>query len=351
MLNGRLTAYSGMTTKIRAMKKNLLSPAQYDEITQFSTVAELIGFLQTIPSYSGVLSSLDSESAHRGEVESRMTFSTYNDFSKIYHFAGSSQKHYLEYYFMKYEVAILKALMRNIMDSRTNVEPVLIDEHFRRHTKMNMDKLFSSITMEELINNLAGSVYQKPLRNVQQFENPILFDYEIALDLFFFYHIWTHQNLFVPKGELSLFKNDFGPQIDLLNILWIYRCKNYYILSDSQIYSFLIPVYYNLERSDIKNMVEADNNEELFELIRNCYYGKTYGFDSSQSMESQFGGILSSINIQNFKNSPYSLAAINTYFHLKNLEVAKVVTAMECIRYGYKPDVISQYINQKRGVL
>ena len=60
---------------------------------------------------------------------------------------------------------------------------------------------------------------------------------------------------------------------------------------------------------------------------------------------------MNKVYLQEFKESPYSLASINAYFQLKNLEVAKVVTAMECIRYGYKPDVISQYINQKRGVL
>ena len=47
MLKGNLVAYSGMTTKIRAMKNKLLSPEQYEEITHFTTVAELISFLQT----------------------------------------------------------------------------------------------------------------------------------------------------------------------------------------------------------------------------------------------------------------------------------------------------------------
>ena len=129
MLKGNLVAYSGMTTKIRAMKNKLLSPEQYEEITHFTTVAELISFLQTTPAYGEVLASMDPALAHRGEVESRMTFSTYSDFSKIYHFAGNSQKKYLEYYFMKYEISILKACMRNIMDSRSNANPVFSTSH------------------------------------------------------------------------------------------------------------------------------------------------------------------------------------------------------------------------------
>ena len=232
MLKGNLVAYSGMTTKIRAMKNKLLSPEQYEEITHFTTVAELISFLQTTPAYGEVLASMDPALAHRGEVESRMTFSTYSDFSKIYHFAGNSQKKYLEYYFMKYEISFLKACMRNIMDSRSNANPVLTDKHFKRHTKINIDKLVLSNTIEEFVDNLSGTLYEKPLREVLKLDNPVLFDFEMNLDLFFFSYIWNHPDYFVPKGERPYFKKSFGPHIDLLNMLWIYRCTDLFI-SDS----------------------------------------------------------------------------------------------------------------------
>ena len=351
MANGKLTAYSGMTTKIRAMKKRLISPSQYEEITHFTTVSELISYLQTFPSYAEVLSNIDASQAHRGEIEARMTFSTYRDFSKIFHFAGSSQKNYLQFYFMKYEIATLKACMRNIMDSRSGTVPVLVNKHFKQHSKLNIDNLINSLTIEDFVNNLSGSVYEKPLKKVMNLENPILFDFEMSLDLFFFNYIWTHSDSFVPKGEKSYFINSFGSQVDLLNIMWIYRMKKYYSLDDSQIYAFLIPIYYNLDRSTIKDFVEAENDDTFFGILNSCYYGRVYGFNDHDDMETQFGGILNDIYMNDFKNAPYSQAAINAYLHLKGLEVAKVVTAMECIRYGYKPDAIAHYINRKKGVL
>lgn len=351
MGNGRLTTYSGMTTKIRAMKKGLISPEQYEEITRITSVSDLINYLQTFPAYSEVLSNMDAGQAHRGEVEGRMTFSTYRDFSKIYHFAGNSQKRYLEFYFMKYEIATLKACMRNIMDCRADTIPILVDKHFKRHSKLNIDHLIASHTVEEFIENLNGSVYEKPMKGIMNLDNPRLFDYEMCLDLFFFNYIWNHQEHFVPKGEKKFFTNSFGSQVDLLNILWIYRMKHYYTVSNSQIYAFLIPIYYNLDRSTIKAFVESENDDVFFALLNSCYYGRVYGFNDVDDMETQFGGILNEIYTKDFKESPYSLACINAYLHLKSLEVAKVVTAMECIRYGYKPDAISHYINRKKGVL
>ena len=350
MHRGNLTSYSGMTTKIRAMKTRLLTPEQYEEITHLKSVPELISYLQNFPAYSGVLADIDPALAHRGEIEHRMNFSTYRDFSKIYHFAGTAQKKYLEFYFARYEMAFIKACLRNILASREDINPVLSSIHFKRHSRINEDKLTAATTIDEFIEGLSGSVYEKPLLKVHEFENPTLFDYEMTLDLSFFTYVWEHQDLYIPKGEFDLFEECFGTQMDLLNLLWIYRCKNYYNLSHSQIYSFLIPVYYKLDSTSVKNIVEADTNAHYFDLLEHSYYGKTYHIDVSQSLESQFGGILNTIYLKAFKDSPYSIAGINAYFHLKNLEIAKVVTAMECIRYGYKPEMIAQYIEQKRGV-
>ena len=104
--------------------------------------------------------------------------------------------------------------------------------------------------------------------------------------------------------------------------------------------------------------VEGGNGTPVFrmlldddELPKNARIMAIAEFEPGESMESQFGGILNTIYMEDFRTAPYSLAAINAYFHLKNLEVAKVVTAMECIRYGYSPEVITRYINQKKGVL
>ncbi|MFR4318901.1 MAG: V-type ATPase subunit [Eubacterium sp.] len=78
----------------------------------------------------------------------------------------------------------------------------------------------------------------------------------MSLDLFFFSYIWNHQDLFVPKGEEKYFVDSIGSQADLLNLMWIFRCKNYYSVSESQIYSFLIPIYYNLDRNTIRLLLK-----------------------------------------------------------------------------------------------
>ena len=136
-----------MTTKIRAMKNKLLLLSNMKKSLNFTTVAELISFYRP-PLHTEKYLPVWTRHLHTVvKLKAVMTFSTIVIFLRYINFAGNSQKKYLEYYFMKYEISILKACMRNIMDSRSNANPVLTDKHFKRHTKINIDKLVLSNTI------------------------------------------------------------------------------------------------------------------------------------------------------------------------------------------------------------
>jgi V/A-type H+-transporting ATPase subunit C len=47
------------------------------------------------------------------------------------------------------------------------------------------------------------------------------------------------------------------------------------------------------------------------------------------------------------RQNPYSIAAINTYLFLKEEEVRKLTTAIECIRYGLSSGETLAYIGGK----
>ena len=44
------------------------------------------------------------------------------------------------------------------------------------------------------------------------------------------------------------------------------------------------------------------------------------------------------------RKHPYSAAVLNSYFYFKNLEIHRLITAIECIRYGVDPNEILSYI-------
>lgn len=346
MASGNLLAYSALTTKIRAMRNNLLTPEQYEELSHFATVADAFAYLQKLPAYENLFADIDPANIHRGQIEWLLNFSTYSDFSKIYCFAQKYQRTYLNLYFMRYEIQTLKRYMRAILDPRQSTMISVVENDFEKHSKIDTQRLAQCSNIDEFIECLKNTIYYVPLSKAKSLENTALFDYEMALDLFYFSTFWKQKDSY-PKKERAFITKSYGSRIDLLNMLWIYRCKSYYSVSTASIYTFLIPVTYKLKKSDIKNIVEALTVEDTISCILKTRYGKHFDFSSGTPFEQQCNHMMEEIIFKNFKESPYSLAAINGYFHMKNDESAKIITALECIRYQYSPETILKYVNGK----
>lgn len=348
MALGSLLSYSALTTKIRAMKSNLLSESQFEELSHLTTVSDALAYLQKTPAYDELFSELQPSDVHRGQIEWLLNFSTYEDFSKIYSFAKKKQRKYLNLYFMRYEIMNLKRYIRAILDPRQTTFVSVVENDFEKHSSLNTKKLAESADMNEFVEGLKGTMYHNCLHKVHSnFDNPSLFDYEMALDLFYFSTIWDKKDKLFSKSERTYIINSYGSRIDLLNILWIYRCKSYYTVPSSKMYSLLLPIYHKLKKAEVKSMVEADSAAQVLTIAETTYYGKRYGFNTGLTLQEQCNAIIDKIINKDFKQAPYSFACINAYFHLKNSESAKIITALECIRYGYSSERVLQYVKRK----
>ena len=111
-----LLAYSGLTTKVRAMEKNLLSEDDYSHIMHLNSVTEVVTFLEKHKGYRELFQGIDIYELHRGDLERFIHLSSYRDFSKLYNFASVGQRKYLELYFMKHETHLLKQILREILN-------------------------------------------------------------------------------------------------------------------------------------------------------------------------------------------------------------------------------------------
>ena len=104
---GKMLSYSGLVTKIRAMKSNLLTDDQYRELAEISSVPLAVAYLKQRPAYSQIWASLDENDLHRGQIEKLLINAVYNDFTRLYRFAKLEQSKFLYIYIKRYEVAIL----------------------------------------------------------------------------------------------------------------------------------------------------------------------------------------------------------------------------------------------------
>ena len=141
----------------------------------------------------------------------------------------------------------------------------------------------------------------------------------------------------LPAGEnrqaLTYIK---GTEIDLYNILWIYRLKRYY--PQVEIYPHLIPVCYRLNKESIRQMAESPGVAEFMVAARHTYYNNIFG--SFKNPEHAIAQAMRRVFAKAAKRYPRSAAGVMGYFYEKKTEINNLTAVMEGIKYGLPPDEI-----------
>ncbi|MDR1766419.1 MAG: V-type ATPase subunit [Lachnospiraceae bacterium] len=339
-----LLDYSGIRTKTKALEGKLLSPHDFDSLAHAASVPEAVEFLRGRPGYGGIFANLESAYLHRDMIERLLNRSLYRDFEKLYKFATRRQRDFLDYYFLYLEISILKKFMRALAGRQNApVDPGGDHAFFNRHSSLDLKRVAACTSLDELAQYLATTRFGAMLEGLLGKEGLTLFDYEMQLDRYFFTSFWKRK----WAKSLPLTKCN-GTKLDLLNLQWIYRSKKYYALDNAQIVSLLIPDTYRLKKGEISALVEAQGTTEFFDALRKTAYGKllerTQDEGGHTDIERLYEQVLNRVYEQTEKEQPYSLATLNSYLYFKELEIRKIVTTVEGIRYGLGPDEIGSYV-------
>ena len=342
---GNLLAYSGIVTKIRAMQSKLLKPEQFIEVANLGNVPEIVDYLKKNTAYAEVLDTLDESQIHRGNIEKILVQSLYHDYTKIYRFCGQKQRRFLKLHMKSYEIDLINYCLRIVINHYK--QPFDLNykrAFFDRYSQISIEKLITSRTTDELVENLKDTEYYVPLRKLKASHNVTLYDYDLTLNLYYFTTIWKEQKKVLKKADLDLFMRDFGSRIDLLNLQWIYRAKKYYNMKPADIYLLLIPIHYKLSTDLVKELVEAPGLEEFENAVARTSYARHYNFRQDLTIEQMYSECLNYLYTVDVRRNPYSIAAVNTYLFLKEEELKKLTTAMECIRYSLTPGETLAYV-------
>lgn len=335
---GTLMSYSGIVTKIRAMQAELLTDQDFVDIVNLRTVPDAITYLKEKPAYSEFMNQMDISLYHRRHAEKVLIQSLYDDYTRIFRFSGLEVKKFLKLYLKRYEIELINYCLRIVINHYDR--PFDLDykkEFFDNYSQLSIEKLITSRTIDDLVDNLIDTEYYSPLKKLRDSNTATLFDYDLALDLYYFSTLWKKRKRLFKNKDLDIFTRDYGTQMDLINIQWIYRAKKYYNLLPPDIYSLTIPNHYRLRIDEFKGLVEAPTLTEFEHLLETTYYARKYHIDDSKTMEQRYRECLFHLYIADRRSSPYSIATITTYLFLKEQEINKLTTALECIRYSLSP--------------
>lgn len=344
---GNLLAYSGTTTKIRAIRSRLLTLKEFRELTETRSVTEALTYLKQKPGFSQIFADVDESKLHRGQIERMLTNAIYVDFQKIYMFAPVHQRKFLDLYFKRYEISIIKTCMRMVFDHRdVTLDLTIFQDFFSKHSNLNLTAISSVDTVSEFTKILKDTIYYPALQRLSTRPNASLWDYEMTLDLVYFTWFWKQKDVVLTKDEQRVFSKAYGVKMDLLNLRWIFRTRHYFHMEPAAVYSLLIPVNYHLTKEQIIQLTEASTREEFHTALLKTYYARRYKNFTEDNLDSMYNVIRYHIQRKEARQDPYSLATMISFLYEKEHQINRIIITLECIRYGIPPQEILEYIQQ-----
>ncbi len=341
-----MLSYSGINTKIRAMSSNLISRDEFQKLAGLDSTVDFITFLKNHPGYHEIFKKYDEHELHRFDAERIFIYGFYHDYAKIYRFANQDQRRDLELIFLRHEVTILKNCIHRIYNNETTYDLSLFKEFFDRHSDFDINALSSSRSLEEYIRQLKDTEFYPMFAKLQNSSAVNTFDYEMQLDIYYFKRMWKIKGKLVHGDTLKAVTDRLGTEIDLLNIMWSYRSKITYDINPADLLSYVIPVNYKLSKDQLVKLIKATTLDEFFTLLKTTYYKGIIPSLVDGTIEVTYNNILNKIYKEYKAKYPASMTAVNYYLHQKESEIARLTTALECIRYGLDPKERLKYILQ-----
>jgi len=344
--------YSQVNTKARALFSKLLTQSDYGELLGKSSVREVAAYLKKHAGYGAFLSEINENTIHRAELEQELKASLYVDFIKLNRFLGGAAKELLKAAFLRFEVEDLKMLFRIVYTGEGNeiLKNSLI--FLKTYSKLNFEKLSASKDISGVIEALRGSEYYKvlsPFLNVSNRQS--LFDIEVSLDLHYFMKILMLKEKLLSGADRKSVIKTFGTEIDINNILMIYRCKRFFNMGKELTFKYVIPYWHRLTKDQLVGLSESNDINEFKAKVSKTVYAGIFKPDEENLWEANSMHYMYRMYRSQLHQGSFNLGTVTAYLHLKEIDIRNIITLIEGIRYKLSKEEIRSYLIGQRSVL
>ena len=326
--------YPNLNAKLKGMYAKRITKSDLEDLIKQNNLKNAILLLK---SKCDIFKNAD-ENIDRLEVESLLERDKINDILKIQKLLDKKDTEIFEIFLLQYEIKCVKSIFRKLFsDDKT-------DDIIIKNVKMWDETLFKDIKGIETVQNfyeffeaIKRMKYNKILKKYQEQENINVFEVENDIDKLYFETLYD-----TVKNEVNS-KKIIGSEIDLLNILWIFRMKKYYHLEDEKINQILIKRYYKLNPNIIKKVIQTNSFEEIKETMKKTVYINV--FTSENDLEENIDKYLYEINKKIFRNDITSIAYVLAYVNMIDYENNDIINTIEGIRYNMdKTEILKRLV-------
>jgi V/A-type H+-transporting ATPase subunit C len=348
--------YGFINAKLRARLTKLVDEHLIEQIIDAPTLDDALIFLRNTP--FSAIESLYTRSGDlkAGELELfKQEINLYRDLEKYLEGEVLDMIRALSLYG---EIENVKNALRLFFDhtyrGRDIEEAALFLYPHRIEHDIDAVRLAHAKNMDEAVGVLAESPYGEVLDQHRESveTGQSLFQVEIALDQYYF------RNLIEKAGKLHrrdrrIALRIVGIEIDLLNINWVVRFRNFYRLPQETVLGLAIPHGHTIDQDALRDVYASENVTRILQGIITKKYPSLAVFLSSGASDTNSRILLIEQVLDHIlmlevrrilSGYPFSIGIILAYFILKRRDIRRIGTVLHAKQYNLKKERIKDIL-------
>lgn len=340
-----LRNYNATVAKIMAIYGKRIRPQDYTEMMNKQNVSEVAEYLKRNTHYNELLSSIDTNTIHRGMLENLLRRSVFETYMRITGFEHISKQEFYNYKILQTEIdEILRCIRFINAKSQKLITDVPI--YINHLTSFDLLELAKITDFNELLAFLKKTPYYDVLKHIHLGKDGLVDVTKCETLLRSYYIKRLKDSLHFKKSDVQQFMTLLETDIDLINIINAYRLTAFFGASEEEIEKDMLPFYGKLSEAKQKEIYSAPSSEEFIKRFSKTHYGKQMienGYDinsleqSAQRMRYKYAKLM-------LKRSASAPLSVYSFIFLLEIEVQNLISIIEGIRYGIEVNKIASLI-------
>ncbi len=338
--------YAAVVTKARAMRARRVTDDDFKDLIKSEKLSEIFNYLKDRTYYSEFLKNLNPENLHRAEIEARLSDLKVKEIEKLMHYLSGDDKRFLETFLIRLEIEALRVLIRGLsrQEDLSHFRPLMV--YSKKFSKVPFEQLIEVKDWESFKKTLMDTDYYRVLEIYKEIEDrDELVIVEKNLDRYY-YDLTRRRLLELNQKENKELVIAYRRNIDLLNIISIYRSKKFYSLAQEELIIYSLRGGYEFPEKKLSLLIQAKDIDEMKEVLKESSY--YFLLDHTKTidlyMERRRQRYMYYHYLKLFTEKNRGIAVIIAYIRLLDYEVEDITAVIESKRYRMNPDETEKYL-------
>ena len=318
--------------KIRTVFGSALTEADYHEMTNRQTIAELCDYLKGLKRFHDLLVDVEPSTIHRGYLEQLIKKESFITYRRLVKFQQLDRCSFFKFYIKKAETVQLINFL-HMYEADMNEEYLAsVPGYITEYSRIDLLGLASCHSYDEILSHLRKTEYYKPLKRIapKDGSEPELARAERALRVHYYQSILNSAKKELSEDEYKEIARLVGTDADLINYTNAYRMKKYFALDKDEIEKRSLP-FSRIGLRKMRDVYSCDETDDMERLMDKSVYRND---DPDQTIESRNARARIKAVKHVIELTSSAAAALFAFMMICDIEAANLTHIIEGIRYN-----------------